>query len=191
MKEGLYEFGPGNMDLNIYTYKSGFLSSLAYDLFIKATDFKLRADIKGENSAESKMNLVVNAGSLKVVSLMVDNKIHDIILTEGQKKEIESEFKGSRLLNIKKYPKITFTSKNIFIDADCHKVTGDLAIKDAVREIELILKKDNEKPDKRIHGSFDLYQSKFGIRPYTSMFGTLSLKDKIEIKWEINIPDFQ
>lgn len=185
MREGLYEFGPENMDLSVYAYKSGFLSSLGYDLLIKATDFKLCLEIKGENATKSKIDLEINADSLKITSLMLGERTDKAILTEEHKKEIDSSIRGNSILNAERYPKITFTSKNILEEVNCFKVTGDLAIRDKIKEIELILKKDTEKPGTKIYGSFDLYQSKFGIRPYTAMFGTLNLKDKIEIKWEI------
>ncbi|MDD5774200.1 MAG: YceI family protein [bacterium] len=188
MREGLHEFGPGNMTLSIYTYKSGILSTLGYDLFIKATDFKMSMEIKGENAKENKIGLEVNADSLKVASLMMTESTDNNILTEGHKNEIDSNIKGSNVLNVKKYPKITFISKKIFEEADCFKVTGDLTIRDKTKEIEMVLKKDIEKPDTKFSGSFDLYQTKFGIRPYSAMFGTLCVKDKIEIKWEFGTP---
>lgn len=187
MIKGLFEFGPENMDLSIYAYKSGLLSTLGYDLLIKPADFKLCMEIKGENPAENRMELELNTDSMEVVSLMAGGKINDAVLTVGHKNEIESEIKSNKILDVKRYPKIIFTSRKIFKETNCLKVTGDLAIRDTIKEIELILKKDIEPPGSKIYGSFDLYQSKFGIRPYSAMFGTLHLKDKIEIKFNINI----
>ncbi|MBI5416390.1 YceI family protein [Candidatus Poribacteria bacterium] len=185
MKQGLYTLGPETCGILIYTYKSGIFSILSQDLLIKAMNYKF--DIEINNNSINKLNFDIDTNSLKAICAIIGEKHHKNFLTENDKNDIENKIKSKYILDANKYPAISFISTNIKEESDKYLVDGNLTIKDRTKLINSIFIKDIEKPNTKLTGHYSLYQTEFGIKPYTAMFSSLEIQNMIKIEWEINL----
>ncbi|MBI5206429.1 MAG: YceI family protein [Candidatus Firestonebacteria bacterium] len=187
MKEGFYKLGAETSSLYIYTYKSGSLSLLSHDLLIKVNEFCLDFDLKSRNAGESKMYLTVETNSLEVICVVIGEKRYEKLLTEKDKREIEKNIKSDQILAVRKYPTIKFVSNHIKEEENCFLVSGELTIKKLTKGLNLTLMKDIEKPYNKLTGRCTILQSDFGLVPYSTLFGVLGVRDRLDISWEINL----
>ena len=91
-----------------------------------------------------------------------------------------------KALNTAKHPEISFRSTLIAGDATAATVTGDLTIAGSTRPGQLRL---TAHPDAdRVTRAASIVQTNHGIKPYSAMFGTLKVKDVVEIEVDVRLP---
>lgn len=167
---------PTNVDLTrstitVHVYKSGLFSALAHNHIIKAPIAAASVDKEHRS-----VSLTFNGNDLKVA---------DTEGSESDHKEIEATMKGPSVLNVAQFPAISFQSKNVnMVSATSYRATGDLKLHGNSREITVPVTFSGG----LYKGSVRFKQTDFGITPVKVAGGTVSVKDEIEIDFEIAVP---
>jgi polyisoprenoid-binding protein YceI len=175
---GRYTLGPGDGTLTVRTGKTGAASKAGHNLVIEVTAWQATLDLPdgpGERSVAltaDPRSLRVRDGSGGVQALGDDDKA-------GIARTIDAEvLKGSA---------ITFRSRRIEAGPDgtglC--VEGDLDLVGASRPVAFHL---DAGADGRITGSAVLRQTDWGIKPYSTLFGTLKVADDVEVAVDARLP---
>jgi polyisoprenoid-binding protein YceI len=175
---GRYTLGPGDGTLTVHTGRTGAASKAGHNLVIEVTSWQATLDVP-EGSAERSLALTADARSLRVrdghggMQALGDDDKESIAQT------IEEEvLKGSA---------IAFRSRRVETGPDGTglRVEGDLDIVGATRPVEFHL---DAAADGRLTGRTTLKQSDWGIKPYSTLFGTLKVTDEVEVAVDARLP---
>lgn len=155
--------------LKIRVSKSGIFSTFAHDHEIEA----LVADGTVHLADNPSVALSVHARDLRV---------RDPDVSSGQRADIQGTMEGPEVLDIKRFPEISFQSTAVQRKDDQHWVVrGNLALHGQTSALDVnVVFKDNH-----YQGFAQLRQHDFGMTPVSIAGGTIKVKDEIRIEFDI------
>jgi polyisoprenoid-binding protein YceI len=178
IKSGAHELGPEDATLRVKTERRGAAAMAGHDLVIDVTSWEGTLEV-GEDPERFSLDLRVDAGSLQVKEgtggvqpLGEDDKveikqtINDEVLgtqpIEFHSTEVEPSDGGRRL-----------------------RVSGELTMNGNTHPLDFVL---NVSPEGQVSGHATVTQSEWGIKPYSGLFGTLKVRDEVEVVAEASLP---
>jgi polyisoprenoid-binding protein YceI len=174
--EGRHRFGPDGGRLALRTYRTGLAAQAGHDLTIEVT--RWWADLDGPDGAPTHLEARIELGSLQIREGTGGVKA----LTDRDRGQIAST--ARKQLQTDRFPDATFSASQF--EPDGHGggiVAGTLTLHGQARPLRLQVSRT---PDGRYRASASVTQSEFGIKPYSGMFGTLKLRDAVDV--EIDVP---
>jgi polyisoprenoid-binding protein YceI len=169
---GAYKLGPDTATLSVRTKKAGAASMAGHNLLIEVTDWSATLEL-GAEPAQSTIELRADSGSMTVLE------------GTGGAMTLEDEHKASIRQTIddevlKRTP-IVFRSTKIEPSADGggYAVTGELELAGRREPISFELAVGD---DGTLSGSAIVQQTRWGIKPYTALFGTLKVIDEVTVE---------
>lgn len=158
-------FDATNAEVFVYSFKEGLLSPVAHDLKIKVERFEIEV-------AGDAVTATFDAASLKVVCVRKDGKDASSLLPAAAFSEIERNI-SKEVLKAARFPQVRFVSTAV---TDT-KVEGELTLCGVTATVS------GRRVDDASHwgAQFDLNQTRFGIRPYSAMLGTLKVKPQVTV----------
>jgi polyisoprenoid-binding protein YceI len=164
---GTHELGPENATLTVRTGKTGAAAKAGHNLHIEVTSWSATLDLGKDPSA----SLTADARSLRV------REGHGGMqsLDDGDKANIdktvdEEVLKGSA---------IAFRSSSVQVDGDRVTVAGELELggRRGPLTFDLAVADDGS-----LSGTAVVKQSDWGMKPYSTLFGTLKVVDEVEVE---------
>jgi polyisoprenoid-binding protein YceI len=161
-----YALGPDNATLTVRTGKTGAASKAGHNLVIEVTSWSATLELGDSPSATldaDARSLHVREGSGGVQSLddddlaNIDQTIDDEVL-EGTT--------------------IAFRSSRVAIDGHRIDVEGELELAGKSGPLAFALTLED---DSRLTGSAVVTQTQWGMKPYSTLFGTLKVADDVEV----------
>jgi polyisoprenoid-binding protein YceI len=170
--------GPENGRLLVKTTRTGLGAKAGHDLTIEVT--RWRGDVLVEaDPANSSVTVEADVESFEVREGVGGVKP----LTDGDRREIKKNIQ-EKILHSGRHPTITFRSTGISGTGESFRVEGDLTIAGATQPVTL----HGLLTDGRVRGSATVVQSRWGIRPYSALFGALKLSDEVEVQFDVGLP---
>jgi YceI-like domain len=174
---GTHELGPGNAALRIKTERRGAAAMAGHDLVIEVTSWEATLQV-GEDPGQISLELSADPSSLQVIeghggvqALGEDDKVEI-------KRTIEDEVLGTQ--------PIDFRSTAVeALDGGRLGVSGELTMNGNTHPLDFVLEVG---PGGQISGQAMVTQSKWGIKPYSGLFGTLKVRDEVEVVAEGSLP---
>jgi polyisoprenoid-binding protein YceI len=175
---GSYTLGPADGTLTVRTGKTGAAAKAGHDLVIEVTSWRATLDL-AEGAGPAAVALTADARSLKVRSgsggmgplgdherASVERSIDDDVLRGGT---------------------IAFRSRIVALAprGDGLRVEGDLDLLGTSAPIAFDLAAGD---DGRLTGSTRLKQTDWGMKPFSTLFGTLKVADEVEVGIDANLP---
>jgi YceI-like domain len=159
----------GRSVLIIHVLKSGLFSGFAHNHEIAAPIAEGAADF----AQRSRVSLRVDARRMRVL---------DPGTSDNTRSEIQRTMQGSAVLDVERFPEISFQSKSI--DAAGHDhwlVHGNLTLHGQTMPItaDVLLK------DGHYRGTATLKQREFGMTPVSVAGGTIKVKDELKVEFDI------
>jgi hypothetical protein len=170
---GTHVFGPDNAALAVRTGRTGAAAKAGHDLVIDVTAWQATLEV-GEQ-----ISLVLDADA---ASLRVREGTGGMqALGDDDKASIEQTIDDEVL----KRQRIEFRSTAVESEDGRLDVQGDLTLAGETRPIafELALSGDGA-----LAGSVVVEQTKWGITPYSALFGALKVADAVEVAIEAGLP---
>lgn len=161
-----------DVDIRVFTFKEGLLSTVAHDLQIRVTRFEVIVD---PNTCAVRARM--EAGSLEVICAMKDGREDPGALSASNKADIQNNIR-KEVLNSAKFASILFESTHVSETA----VSGKLTLHGVTREVRLAVSVEGQ----RRVGELRLDQRDFGIKPYSALLGALKIQP--EVLARISIP---
>jgi polyisoprenoid-binding protein YceI len=155
--------------LKIRVFKSGAFSAFAHNHEIQAPI----AEGKIDSSAKPSVQIRVDARKMRVL---------DPEISADKRAEIQKTMQGAGVLDVEKFPEISYQSSSITSKGDGHwEVHGSLSLhgKKEPVAVEVSLQ------DGHYRGSAAFKQSSFGIEPIRIAGGTVKVKDEVKIEFDI------
>jgi hypothetical protein len=154
--------------IHVYTFKEGLLSKLAHDLKLGLTRFQISA--RG-NTVEAKLD----ASSLKVLGTMRSGALDPAVLSGGDKEKIQQNI-AREVLRTREFPEIRFQGVLMNQEAP-FSLNGSLVLCGSTHPLQLSLAQRGG----RLLGEVELTPSRWGIKPYKALGGTLKVQDRVVV----------
>jgi polyisoprenoid-binding protein YceI len=161
--------------------KSGLFKVAGHPHEVVAPAFTGRVTIDRADLSRSVLSLEFDAGALKVTGK--DEPAEDV-------PQVQSVMVSDRVLDVKRYPKITFVSRSISLmdatrDGAMVRITGDLTLHGITKSVTVPARVRFDGAMLTATGSTTVRQTLFGIEPVTAGAGTIKVKDEVEIVFTI------
>ena len=167
-------------NFTVQAFAEGLLSAFGHDPVIAIREFSGAVQFVPETFEAASLEVTIDVNSLTVVG---DVKEKDRADMERTMREV--------VLEVHKYPEITFSSTNISaskIAAERYRtrIIGDLTLHGVTQKNLWISAETTVKDDGlRAQGQFTLKQTDFGIKPYAAVGGTIKLKNELKFSFDI------
>ena len=166
---GSHAFDVHRSHMTVYVFKRGLFSFAADNHEIEAPIVSGSFDETGKT-----VDVTVNAAEMKVL---------DPKLSADRRASVQANMSGSGVLDTAKYPKIVFHSSSVELDAKGHgSVTGYLTLHGQTHAIIVELTRVGVD---HFTGSATVRQSAFGITPIRIMGGAVTVKDDVNVVFDI------
>jgi len=172
IQPGSYSLGPENATLRVKTARQGAAAKVGHDLTIDVTSWSATLEVGGDGIPTA-VELRADGDSLRVregtggVQALGDDDRVEI------QERIDEEVLGRK--------PIEFRSTAVEPAGEGRfRIAGDLTLAGREHPSEFELGAD---ADGAITGAAVVRQSDWGIKPYTALFGTLKVKDEVEIEF--------
>ena len=179
---GVYELGPATATLTVKTGRQGMAARAGHDLVLDVTQWNGSLVIDPDSS-RSELSVTVDAGSLEIRDAVGGVKP----LTADDRTEIRRNI-ADKVLHVGKNPAITFASTAVKHTNDrTLAVAGNLAIAGVTRPVQFDVTLAPGGNSAVLRATVTIAQSKFGIRPFSALMGTLKVADNVEITGEARL----
>lgn len=159
----------------VYTYKEGVLSSVAHDLAISVTKWKLQWE--KTNDGELQVDVELDAHSLKVMGAVHNGRVDP--MGERDVRKIEDSIRDD-VLHSKRHPTIRYQGQLSPLDKG-YTAKGKLALHGKERGLDAVVSMDAE----GLVAKVVVDQPDFGIAPFSAMFGTLRVQPRVTVEFRI------
>lgn len=166
-------FGPDVARCEVLTFRQGLLSSVAHDLVLRVTGFRIAVD-----AAAPSVEAVFDARSLRVAAALRDGKVVTAELGPADVRKIEDAIVGE-VLRAERFPEIRFASTAVKKARDGgYDVVGKLTLTGTTRDVSFAVAPQGE----RLLTDVPLEQPLFGIRPYSALFGAIRVQPRVIVR---------
>ena len=171
---GTHELGPENASLRVKTKRGGAAAKAGHDLLIEVTSWLGRLEV-GDGPGQSSLTLSADSGSMEVI----EGTGGVMALTDEDKVEVKKTLEAEVL----QPGRVEFNSTQVTPSGDGQrlKVTGELSLNGNVHPLDFELEFG---PNGAISARVTVEQSTWGIEPYSGLFGTLKVRDEVEVLGE-------
>ena len=160
---------------DVRTGKAGLFGFAGHEHLIRARAFSGRVVYRADRPADSRVEIVVQAESLEVLTPPDTGEIRKV----GQTMRTE-------VLHVDQYPTIEFLATGVTPEPGGFRVRGRLTLAGATRDVAADVQVDAGSDTLRATGSFSVKQTDFGIRPYRGgPGGTVRVADRVTIAFEV------
>jgi len=153
--------------ITIHVGKTGFFSGLAHNHTVIAPVEQVSID--------------ASHLSAEIVVMTKQMKVADSEASESDRSEMQSTMLGPKVLDADKYPEIHFRSERIEPAVQSYRVIGTLNLHGVAKEITFDV---SGTPD-HYYGKAKLNQTDFGISPISIAGGTVKVKDKLDLEFDV------
>lgn len=173
--------GPEHGDLTLHTGVEGRAAKAGHNLTIRMADWSGTASFDGDEP--SSLSFRTALSSLEVVSGEGGVKA----LSDKDKRTIKDSALES--LSAKRHPEITFESSKVSPRSGGYDVDGELSIAGVTQPCTLDLSVQRTGGNASVDASVPVLQTAFGVKPYSAMMGGLKVKDQVEVRLSLSVPD--
>jgi polyisoprenoid-binding protein YceI len=156
----IHRLGPENATLSVHTKRGGAAAKAGHDLELHVTSWEATFD---GSSAE----LTADATSLRVVRGTGGMQALGDEDKDNIRKTIDEDVLQKR--------SIVFRSTRV----EGHRIEGDLTLGDTTEPIAFDLERDG---DGRIRARAVVTQTRWGVKPFSALFGTLKVLDDVVVR---------
>jgi polyisoprenoid-binding protein YceI len=174
-----YRVQLGMSRFTVQAFASGMLSFLGHSPTFAVTNFDGVFAFENGDVASIRMNLTIQAASLRVADGVKDS----------DRTEIEERMR-QEVLELSSFPEVQFESTSAAISPIAKgqfraRIDGKLVLHGVTRphaiEGELLIFNDGL----RLRGESSLHMSEHGIKPVSALAGTIKLKDELKLQFDI------
>jgi polyisoprenoid-binding protein YceI len=181
IQSGTHPFGPDNAKLSVRTERAGAAAAAGHDLVFRVNSWEGKLSV-GEDPAEATIELTADPTSLRVVESSGGMEALDDRDTTSIHETIDAEVLEGR--------EIAFRSTKVQIEPDGGRLQalGELTLAGQTRpvEVDLVAGAAGE-----LTGHAAIKQSDWGMKPYSTLFGALKVKDEVVVVLEAHLQGSQ
>jgi polyisoprenoid-binding protein YceI len=176
-----YSIDPRQSKMEIHVGKEGAFKAFGHDHLVEAREMSGEAQFDAQKIDQSSVRLRIPTKSITVI---------DPGESEKDRKEVQTTMESDKVLDVAKFPEITFTSRNISAakkTSDGWELTlsGNLNLHGVEKPISFPLRVRADNDELHAQGEVSVLQTDYGITPVKVGGGTVKVKDKLKITFNI------
>lgn len=178
---GAYSMDPQQSKLEIHVSKEGAFKVFGHDHLISAQQVSGQAQFDPQKIAQSSVRLRISTKSITVI---------DPGESEKDRHEVQATMEGEKVLDVSKFPEITFTSNGVSAakkTSDGWELTlaGKLNLHGVEKPVSFPLHIHTDANELHGQGEISVLQTDYGITPVKVGGGAVKVKDKLKITFNI------
>ena len=174
----IYNIDTTRSRIELAVFRSGILKVIGHDHAIVAKSFSGEIRFNPANIGDCTVQLSIDSGSLVVLD--------DPNVSEKDRKEIQANMEGPKVLSVREFPRITFQSTGVSrTTREDLILRGKLNLHGVGKEISFPVQIHPENNLLRVTGTATIAQTDFGIKPIKAAAGGLRVKDQVNVKFDI------
>jgi polyisoprenoid-binding protein YceI len=176
-----YKIDAPKSTLKLNVYREGAFKFLGHDHLVAAPGVSGTVQLDPASIPRSSVSLKVETKSLRVL---------DPGVSEKDRREVQATMEGEKVLDVARYPEITFTSTGVSEVKSAGggyelTLTGELRLHGVVKTIRLPVRLRAEGGELRVQGETLLRQTDYQMTPVRVGGGAVKVKDQLKISFEI------
>ena len=180
-EKGTFSVDGAKSKMEIHVYKEGAFKMFGHDHLIAAKDISGEARFDPQKIEASSVRLKIPTKSISVV---------DPGESEKDRKDVQTTMAGEKVLDVGKFPEITFVSTGISAgkkttDGWELTVSGQLNLRGREKPVSFPLHVHATGNELQGQGELSVLQTDYGITPVKVGGGTVKVKDKLRITFTI------
>lgn len=184
VKSGQVELANSHVYIHVYKSKIGHEHAIIGNL--QSGDMRLAA---ADNPQVEPGTLVFDMNSFDADTAAARRYIGiPDSIDENTRKQVNQNMLGKEVLDVRSFPtarlaikKITRLSGQSERGLPQMTIDGDFTLHGVTKPIRFNVDVEEVKGWQRVRGAFAIQQTQFGIKPYSKMFGTIGVADKLDI----------
>ena len=172
---GAHQLGPQSGRLLVHTTRTGLGAKAGHDLTIEVTRWQGHATVDAATPANSSVTVTIEVDSLEVVEASGGV----VPLTQADRAEIKKTL--GKILHTGQHPTITFRSRQVDGSAESFTIDGELTIIGVTHPVTV----QGRVTGGRVVGGATVVQSRWGVRPYSGLFGALKLRGEVSVDFDV------
>ena len=178
---GSYSIDSQQSKTEIHVYKEGVFKAFGHDHLIAAKQVSGQAQFDPQKIDQSTVRLKIPTKSITVI---------DPGESEKDRHEVQATMEGEKVLDVAKFPEITFTSTSVTSvkkTPDGWELTlaGKLNLHGVEKPVSFPLHVRADASELRGEGELSILQTDYGITPVKVGGGSVKVKDKLKITFSI------
>ena len=161
--------------IRVYTFKEGLLSKLAHDLLLDLGRFEIEA--QGDA-----VHAVLEPASLEIVGALSHGKLVPGWPSSGDRAKILQNL-AEDVLHTRRFPKVLWSGK-AQRGTTTVQLDGTLELCGVRQSLPLTLRREAG----RLRGELEFAPSRFGVKPYRALGGTLKVQDRVRLTIDAEDP---
>jgi len=176
-----YSVDPARSKVDIHVYKEGVFKAFGHDHEIAAKELAGQVQFDLAKIDQSTVSLKIPTKSITVI---------DPGESEKDRHEVQATMEGEKVLDVAKFPEITFTSTSVTSakkTPDGWELTlaGKLNLHGVEKPVSFPLHVRADARELRGEGELSILQTDYGITPIKVGGGSVKVKDKLKITFNI------
>lgn len=159
--------------VHVFTFKEGLLSRVAHDLRLTVGGFELQIEAGGAT-----LRGTFQLGSLRVDGAMVNGSLKTGSIRDKDLRDIKKNI-DQKILDTRRWP-----TAQVEATHEGGRLEGTLQLKGRSASISCSV----THTDGRLRGRVILVPTRWGIKPFKAALGTIKLKDRIEVAFDLPVP---
>ena len=159
--------------------KAGFLKAFGHDHLIEIRGIVGDVEWRPDNPEMSSIRIEIDTNSLAVI---------DEDISDADRATIQAEMENTAL-DVEKYPKIVFVSKELSVSRGNGErkgnLRGELTLRGVTDEVKIALTLTVDDQKVRVQGEFKIKGSDFGGPQIKAAGGSVKTKDELELTFDL------
>lgn len=167
--------------VEIHVYKEGMFKAFGHDHVIDAKELSGQVQFDPDKIDRSTLRLKIPTKSITVI---------DPGESEKDRRDVQATMEGEKVLDVAKFPEITFTSGSVSAAKKTPAgweltLSGNLKLHGVEKPVSFPLRVHADANELRGEGEIFILQTDYGITPVKVAGGSVKVKDKLKITFEI------
>ena len=176
-----YSVDAARSKVEINVYKEGVFKAFGHDHLIAAKELSGQVQFNPETVDQSTVRLKIPTKSITVV---------DPGESEKNRHEVQATMEGEKVLDVAKFPDITFSSSSVSAAKKTPAgwdltLSGKLKLHGVEKPVSFPLRVHADGNELRGEGELSVLQTDYGITPVKVGGGSVKVKDKLKITFNI------
>ena len=177
-----YKIDSQKSKVEIQVAREGFFKAFGHDHLVSAKEFSGEVQLDSSKFENSSVSFTVEAKSLTVL---------DPGESEKDRKDVQTTMLGEQVLDVARYPQIQFSSSRVKVVSKKKgvyelQVEGELALHGAKKAVTVPVRAQIlEDGTLSVYVEVPLLQSDYGITPIKIAGGTVRVKDRLKLTFQI------
>jgi polyisoprenoid-binding protein YceI len=167
--------------VQINVYKEGVFKAFGHDHLVAAKELSGQVQFDPEKIDQSAVRLKIPTKSITVI---------DPGESEKDRQDVQATMEGEKVLDVAKFPEITFASSSVTAARKTPAgwevtLSGKLKLHGVEKPVNFPLRVNAEANELRGEGEVSILQTDYGITPVRVGGGSVKVKDKLKITFNI------